>query len=1176
MPTDVRHQRRPVAALLLVVGTLIGGSTNPAHADAGVCALTCGGTTARLIAPADGETAVPTNAVASVRWEGATGVGLTDLALRDEGGTDLAALIEVVPWANPYVATARLYPTASLAPGGLYSVVRPSTGEVLGTFSVGTGADDAPPPAAGDWITGDDEAIACGDACCPEQAGHLLAAIHVSLSPSPPGTTEQVLYVIRKGEFPEDILAADVVGPAVGYVNCAGAALRCGDAGAPPWFELAGAWRLELSVAARDRAGHESSRSFITGVGYCGGGGDGPIAVSDGGPVTDGGPAELGGDEIGCGVVVGRAPGAGHVLVFLALLMLVGGSALRRHAWLVVLASLLLAAPASAALLVAEEQAVDAPVPAPNPSGGFFASSATDGTNWLITWYEVGARERVRAGRLAVDGTALDLVPIAVPASDRRQLGARVAFDGTHFVVAWTEYDPAAAPGDATASELLAMRIAADGTPVDATPLHVATGATGVMDMVATDGVVLITWMTQAPDGVPNAVRFARVANGVLRDPVPIVAAAATLPNYVFGGDSACAAGICLVTWADCGTQCEQRGLRVDAATGAILDATPLTLPPGKYPHVASNGAGWLLAYVRQDVLGDGGHIAVALVDAAGGVTDLPALTLSGPWTQFLDVAYDGDAYLVTWQERRNAQTGEVTGWAARISPGGVLLDPSGGFSLGEVPHANGFSCLGGRCAVPASATGPGGSALPNVLFVENGAPLPFPAIAAYASNNQTAPSVAQAADGYLAVWSDRRGADGTSAVWAAALDTTGAAVAPSFAVASATGSPQAWPQVGWDGDSYVVVWIETDVGGRTVRAARRRAGEALEPPGGVALSGASVTEASPRLACAPTTACLVAWVENPAPYDVRASGVLVPPGADIAGRDVLRLSDVDSFPYQIAVAAAQHGFLVAWRGGSLAGLEHVRASLVQLDGAVNAGTVRIADSLMGLGWEVAAASDGDNYLVTWGLAVPTSDACWSQGDQRCQTVDLVGTRITSGGEVLEDAAMPLRIEATWADSWNPAVAWTGHSYLVTWSEPFVDDCADPLAYACTTPRRADLRAARVSRGGLIVDLPSMVVSAFDDDEGAPSVTSRADGTALIVYQRLDLAPGLGSNRVRVRLVTGDDTADDYVPPPSPRSWGCRAAPASAPAHGLELLVVLALVASVRRRHCNRARARVR
>ncbi|MHB9000516.1 MAG: hypothetical protein ACYC7A_13655 [Thermoanaerobaculia bacterium] len=139
------------------------------------------------------------------------------------------------------------------------------------------------------------------------------------------------------------------------------------------------------------------------------------------------------------------------------------------------------AVPLSGPLTRSDVSAVDARI-SDSAAWQTNAVAATDGSVWLTVWLErLATREEIRSAPLAADGT-----PAAPPATLRsvfRYLGTpQVAFNGVDYVVFWNE-----------GSTILAKRVRRDGTPIDETPIIVATGTAG-LSVAAKDGNVLVTF----------------------------------------------------------------------------------------------------------------------------------------------------------------------------------------------------------------------------------------------------------------------------------------------------------------------------------------------------------------------------------------------------------------------------------------------------------------------------------------------------------------------------------------------------------------------------------------------------------------------------------------------------------------------------------------------------------
>jgi hypothetical protein len=436
----------------------------------------------------------------------------------------------------------------------------------------------------------------------------------------------------------------------------------------------------------------------------------------------------------------------------------------------------------------------------------------------------------------------------------------------------------------------------------------------------------------------------------------------------------------------------------------------------------------------------------------------------------------------------------------------------------------------------------------------------PSPVRVAWASAEQTRPAVSEAATGFAVAWEEPH-VDGPPTAMCAFLDSAGDPRSESYVIA--TGEA---PQVGWDGLSNVIAWKDGD----RVLAARLGDDCTVEPALGVDVSGPGVTDSGgPRIACNPTVGCLIGWVANPAPYVVEASAVLLLPDAPVSDGVPFQLSDAESAPYELAIAASDVGFLAAWRGITWEdGVDCLRGSVVSPDGAVgHAGGVRIAsqdpsDADHRLGWELAAASDGSAYIVGWIETAPIGDGCDPQETGHCSTTDLVATRILPGGGIIDGADDRIPVERTSSDVASPTVTWTGNSYLFGWSSWDLDACTDPSSYDCGNPRWNDVRVARVSSGGSVVDVPPLFASMFDGDETLPTAVLGNNGATLLAYQRFDGALEFGSNRIRTRLVTGDDTEDDWVPP----SGGCCRTSRESDGQSAVMVALVVLVSITRRR----------
>ncbi|WP_437929328.1 hypothetical protein WMF37_08660 [Sorangium sp. So ce291] len=225
----------------------------------------------------------------------------------------------------------------------------------------------------------------------------------------------------------------------------------------------------------------------------------------------------------------------------------------------------------------------------------------------------------------AIDAPVLSPAPGAAPAA---------AFNGTQYLVAWIDRR-------APRPSLYGARLARDGAVLD--PYGIV-----LLDDLATES-LLEPW---------------------------------AMPAVATDGDDF------LVVMARGG---QLRGVRVDPG-GVVLDPTGFaisTVDAGiGAPEVAFDGKNYLVAWPRAgdtDVAPQG--IYTARVTPGGAVLDAGgSLAVEGPVCGALAVSFDGTNHLLTWRGAPDSTGPAIHG--ARVSPAGVVLDPSG-FSI-SAPLASG------------------------------------------------------------------------------------------------------------------------------------------------------------------------------------------------------------------------------------------------------------------------------------------------------------------------------------------------------------------------------------------------------------------------------------------------------------------------------------------------------
>jgi MYXO-CTERM domain-containing protein len=621
---------------------------------------------------------------------------------------------------------------------------------------------------------------------------------------------------------------------------------------------------------------------------------------------------------------------------------------------------------------------------------------AFDGANYLVVWMDIRDRSaQVYGARINPAGQVLDpdgfristaaiepTEPLPVP---NGQEDPTVAFDGTRFLVAWSDARRSLTSG----RDIYAAHVTTQGSVVEAGGFVITEEAGDQVLPVAASagaGQAAVTWTT----GTSTGVFAARVsAAGTVLDTVPIVLSTAaieasvTIPRRAITAD----ANGYLVAW--CASDpsvaiCDVTARRIDAA----------------------------------------GQLGAPIVVATG-VYD--SLSLSG--------ATGGAQSLLLW----NGNNGQTS--LMRLSAAGALVDPAGGLSVPGLPVPGAVaSGSGNRLLVVGRPT----AAVDNLVSatLDTNAPPTAGATVAVAvsANVESGPAAAFDGAGYLVTWSDLRVAAG--AMMANRLDASGAPRSPTaFKVADGSFS---FPVVASDGTDFMVGWragsssmssglnvnlqpvtgagalpgpataigqsdpyapanIALVFGGAgyfvfwselgpvpvraSIRAARLGTNAAVTARATITLG---LPSTKPAAACAPNR-CLLAFVESPQPgpspsYSGPGAirGVFLDDGLAPAPTALFTIAPIAGVPLQSPqVAFDGTNWLVTWQdadGHMLRGARvDTNAKLLDTTQLV------IADSQT-LG-KVSASFDGTDYLVAW-----------ESGGLRAARISKSGTVLDPGG----------------------------------------------------------------------------------------------------------------------------------------------------------------------------------
>jgi hypothetical protein len=385
---------------------------------------------------------------------------------------------------------------------------------------------------------------------------------------------------------------------------------------------------------------------------------------------------------------------------------------------------------------------------------------AWNGTNFLVVWQDQRSDTYydIYGARVSAAGIVLDVLGIPISTAANGQTAPAVAWNGTDFLVVWQDDRPGT-------SEIYGARVSAAGIVLDVLGIPISTAANSQFaPAVAWNGTDFLVVWTDQRSGNASDIYGARVSGaGSVLDAAGIrISTAAnrqTEPAVAWNGTNF------LVVWSDSrwGSFSDIYGARVSEA-GSVLDAFGIHISNAANhqlaPAVAWNGTNFLVVW--SDRRSGVGPIYGARVSGAGSVLDPAGIRIStganagsGP-----AVAWDGTNFLVVWQDRATP-TGIDDIYGARVSAAGGVLDPAG-IRISTAANAqsapavawNGTNFLvvwSDRRSSPADDIY--GARVSGTGSVLDPAGIPI----STAANGQLAPTVASWSDHFLVVWQDFR-----------------------------------------------------------------------------------------------------------------------------------------------------------------------------------------------------------------------------------------------------------------------------------------------------------------------------------------------------------------------------------------------------------------------------------
>jgi hypothetical protein len=608
-------------------------------------------------------------------------------------------------------------------------------------------------------------------------------------------------------------------------------------------------------------------------------------------------------------------------------------------------------------------------------SGGFAISDAAndqlspaataDGTDSLVVWQDgrnTTTGPDIYGARVTSGGVVSDPSGIAISGAVGPQASPAVAFNGTDFMVVWTD------ARDGSDFDIYGSRVDTNGNVLDFSGIAISTVVGGEFSpKVAASGTnFLAVWEDDrnAVTGGNVDIYAARVSGGVALDAGGFRVGVGSADRHV----PAVAAGLTdyLVVWQDernlAASGEDIYGARVTTA-GTVTDPTGFAIDTGTNdqttPVVAFNGSQYLVTWTDArnmatsdlDIYGTLVSPDATVSPAAGLVISTGAAEETAP-----AVASNGTNYLVVWQDNRDSDTSGADIYGVRVTTGGTVLDP-------------------------------------NAIAIST------------ANSDQLSPNVASDGANYFVVWQDERN-EGTSGmdIYGARVTAAGAVLDPGGIAISTASSDQLAPTITGSGSGYLVAWTDgrnQGTSGEDIYGARVSSAGTVLDSSGIPICANSANQYS-AAAAFDGTDYLVAWSDerNIGTTGVDVYGARVSTSGtvmDPASIPIVQVAGDDIYP---AVASAGGGFLVVWEDGrnsATTGDEIYGARVTDSGVVLDSGGFAI-DVTPGYEATPAAASSDGAYLVIWqdGRNAATNGA------------DIYGARVTMAGAVLDPAGVAI------------------------------------------------------------------------------------------------------------------------------------------------------------------------
>jgi hypothetical protein len=693
---------------------------------------------------------------------------------------------------------------------------------------------------------------------------------------------------------------------------------------------------------------------------------------------------------------------------------------------------------------------------------------------------EYASQRDVYAVRLDSNGEPIESVPIVLSDDIADQYGARASWNGSNWLVTWTSQTPDPEhPYYPRGIE--AVRVSPAGEILDASPFLVYPSPVGSVKYLVTgsdgtDWVVFLSETVQSGMNTDTYLKGARVSPSGMTLGAPVTMFSPSCCYFFpLGTDVAYAGGQYLLAFecipssyvndAICGMRFTQSLTKVDTYPFQIAGTSGVF----REPRVATDGTDFMVGWYHYTSYPPASVTPYCARVTAGGVSldpdgiDLAAGTGFGA-DRLPRVAWDGTNWLAVWPDNLGART-------ARVTPGGTLLDP-GGVSFPGL-GANALAEVPGGVRVIWSDSDAGGAQPEDVHTAHiSGALSAGPEVtASLGAPAHVRADIAQGDDEAMLVF--RSDVSGTRSIMAqaASLYEEPGRAEPTLV---ASGPLLNDPEIAWNGSLYLVVW--SDEGSDEILGTRvLQDGTVLDDPPISVMDGldADVAAVGEDFLVVATDGSLT----SRRPYGVRIQG------SDGAVLDATPILLGNSYARGARVAGMVARWLVTWerRPSYDAETADVWSAFVDTDGTTP-GEFGVATNQVTSDYHYAPAiaSSPGIALVLW------EDTRTYPGDDW----NVYGRRVRIDGVVLDDPD-GFGVATGPADERNASVGWNGTvfqaAFEVTEQVGWFDH---------TVP---DVHGTRVDVNGAIVEPPNFAIESGEGAEVQPAVTGGGSESLVVV-----------------------------------------------------------------------------